>query len=192
MRAGAAIAALALFGCHANSAPAGFAGTAVGTAPAPDFRLTDQDGRPFRLSDQKGKEVVLFFGYTHCPDECPMTLAHLANIVRHMPPADRARVLVAFVTVDPQRDDPATLRRYVRGFYPSFVGLTGSPHDLEATERAYHVWAARLPASESGEYREAHGSSVYLIDPEGRLRVVHGWQDSSAALAADMQKLLGA
>jgi protein SCO1 len=193
VRAGVAIAALALFGCHsAASGPTTFTGTVLGESPAPEIKLTDQDGRPFTLSSRKGHEVVLFFGYTHCPDECPLTMSHLAQIVHQMPAAQRDRVQVVFVTVDPKRDNPATLRKYLRAFDPSFVGLTGTQKDVDATVKAYHVWVARLPKDKQGGYREAHESAVYLIDPEGRLRLLHGWQDPPANLATDMQRLLGA
>jgi protein SCO1/2 len=159
--------------------------------PAPGFTLTDQDGKPFSLAGQHGREVILFFGYTHCPDVCPATMAQLAHVYRALSPAQRARVRVAFVTVDPQRDDPRTLKRYVDLFDPAFVGLTGSEAALDPVYGAYHVWHQRIPGSHGSGYLVAHGGSVYLIDPNGDLRVLHDWTDSARSIASDVKELLG-
>ena len=173
------------------SHPIDYAGTPLNDQPAPDFRLTDQSGKPFRLHDQTGNEVVLFFGYTHCPDVCPTTLATIAQAYRHLSTSDRARVRVVFVTVDPTRDTPSILKRYVHLFDPSFVGLTGTKSALETVERAYHVWAQQLPnTGSSAGYLVAHSSNVYLIDAQGRERVLHDWNDSRSAIASDMRKVL--
>lgn len=183
-------AALTLAAC-ARHAPEHFTGTALTpVAPAPSFTLTDQNGRPFVLADQHGREVVLFFGYTHCPDVCPATMAQLARMMRLLTPEQRKRVTVAFVTVDPQRDDPRTLHRYVALFDPSFAGLTGTEKQLEPVYDAYHVWHQKLKGSAATGYLVAHGSAVYLIDPRGDLRVLHDWQDPAAAIASDVKELL--
>lgn len=168
---------------------ADFEGMAVDES-APDFTLTDQDGRPFRLSSQRGSEVVLFFGYTHCPDVCPTTMANLAQALRGLPAQDRSRIHVAFVTVDENRDDPATLGRYVRLFNPKFYGLTGTTDQLEPVYRAYHVYHKKLAGTKAGGYLVAHGSVVYMIDPQGMLRVEHGWGDTYHSIAHDMKELL--
>lgn len=157
---------------------------------APDFTLTDQDGKPFALADQRGNEVALFFGYTHCPDVCPTTMANLAGIVRDLTTAERQRVHVAFVTVDPDRDHPATLRKYVRLFNPTFYGLTGSEQQLDPVYQAYNVWHSKLPGSAATGYLVAHGSTIYLIDPRGQLRVMHDWNDSPQAIIHDIKELL--
>jgi len=182
-------AAAALAGC-AHSAQH-FTGTALPARPAPDFTLTDQNGRPFHLAGQHGREVVLFFGYTHCPDVCPATMAALAKVYHALKPAQRADVRVAFVTVDPQRDDPRTLKRYVALFDPAFVGLTGSDDALEPVYRAYHIYHQRLPGTRASGYLVAHSGSVYLIDPQGDLRVLHDWTDSVPSIASDVKELLG-
>lgn len=190
VRAALIAAALLASTACAHRAPQHFTGTVVPAKPAADFRLTDQNGRPFELADQKGHAVILFFGYTHCPDVCPATMAQLTRVYHTLTPAQRDRVRVAFVTVDPQRDDAATLKRYVDLFDPSFVGLTGTPAQLAPVYDAYHVWHQKLAGSKGSGYLVAHGSSVYLIDPSGALRVLHDWQDPASAIAADVKELL--
>lgn len=182
-----ALAAASLVAC---SKPVVLEGTVLPVAPAPGFALTDQDGKSFDLASERGKAVVLTFGYTHCPDVCPTTLANLAQVVRHLGP-DAPRVQVLFVTVDPQRDTPAVLRRYVALFDRRFIGLTGVPGTLEPVYRAYHVWHQELPNQGSAAgYLMAHSSSIFLIDPQGRLRVLHDWTDARTAIASDVKALL--
>ena len=178
-------------GLAACAHTAHFTGTTLTPKPAYDFTLTDQNGRPFRLADQRGREVILFFGYTPCPDVCPATMAQLARVDRTLTPAQRARVRVAFVTVDPQRDPPAVLKRYIDLFDPSFVGLTGTEAQLDPVFDAYHVWHQRIPGTNATGYLMAHSGSVYLIDPAGRLRVLHDWTDPAPAIASDVKELLG-
>jgi protein SCO1/2 len=170
---------LALSGTRVDSGP-----------PAPAVVLTDQDGRPFRLTDERGKVVVLFFGYAHCPDICPTTLATLAQADRRLG-ASASDVAVVFVTVDPQRDSVAALRKYVALFDPRFVGVTGSQPALDAVYAAYHVWHQKLPNHGSAAgYLMAHSSAVYMLDRSGDLRVIHDWNDPPAVLAHDMKALL--
>ncbi len=185
----ALVVALALTAC-AHRAPVHLTGTAVGEKAAPDFTLTDQRGRAFHLAEQHGREVVLFFGYTHCPDICPATMAQLAHVYRDLTPEQRSRVEVAFVTVDRDRDDPATLAKYVGLFNPAFVGLTGTQEQLDPVYDAYHVWHQKLRGTKAAGYLVAHGGIVYIIDPQGALRVLHDWQDPATAIAADVKALL--
>ena len=157
--------------------------------PAPSVALLDQDQRTFRLTNQRGKAVVLFFGYTHCPDICPTTLAKVATADRLLGTAAR-NVVVAFVTVDPQRDTTAVLKRFVRLFNPRFFGLTGSPQALDALYAHYYVWHRRLPTHSFGAgYLMAHSSAIFMLDRDGDLRVIHDWSDSPQVLAHDMQML---
>ncbi|HTW83287.1 MAG TPA: SCO family protein [Candidatus Sulfotelmatobacter sp.] len=188
-RAASALVALALSAC-AHAAPH-FNGTTLTPKPAYDFTLTDQNGRPFSLASERGREVVLFFGYTHCPDVCPATMAQLARVDRGLSAAQRARVQVLFVTVDPQRDSPPVMKRYVALFDPSFIGLTGSEAQLDPVFAAYHVWHQKLPGTKASGYLMAHSGSVYLIDPAGELRVLHDWTDPAPAIASDVKELLG-
>ena len=156
------------------------------TAFAPDFTLTDQDAHSFTLSAQRGHPVVLFFGYTHCPDACPTTLAHLARAVRD-PQAPRD-VRVAFVTVDPDRDSPAALKRYVRIFNPAFVGLTGSLRTLDPVYSHYHTWREAWPAHHGpNDYFMAHGVAIYYIGRNGALNGLGHWDDDVPTLVHDLK-----
>jgi protein SCO1/2 len=155
-----------------------------------DFTLTDQHGRPFKLSQYRGRVVVLFFGYAHCPDVCPTTLANLAHARSALGAAGR-NVTVAFVTVDPQRDTPAVLRSFVALFDRSFVGLTGTPAQLAPVYRAYHVTHSIVPAPASAAgYDVSHTSLVYFIGRDGRLRGYGDWTDPPDTFEQSLRELL--
>jgi protein SCO1 len=163
-----------------------FYGEALPTAPAPDFTLTSDDGMPWTLSQQHGKVVAIFFGFSHCADTCPDTLAKLAAAF-HAAHAQNAEV--AFVTIDPERDTPAVLHAYKRRFSGApIVGLTGTRAQIDAVERAYRVWSQRLPGK-NGDYDEAHSAFTFLIDRDGNERVIHSDDDPQREYAADMAKL---
>jgi protein SCO1/2 len=117
-------------------------------------------------------------------------MAQLARVYRELTPAQRERVRVAFVTVDPERDNPATIKRYVSLFNPAFIGLTGTKGQLDPVYDAYHVWHQKVPGTKASGYLVSHGGSVYLIDPNGDLRVLHDWQDPASAIATDVKELL--
>ncbi len=157
---------------------------------AADFTLTDQDGHRWALSQQRGRApVALFFGYTHCPDICPTTLARLAK-ARHARAPDGRPAVIAFVTVDPARDSPAVLKRYVALFGPGIVGLSGTPAALAPVYRAYHVWFQITPQGEGAAgYVVAHSTAVTLIDVRGRLHGTADWSDSVAELSRKLQEL---
>ncbi|HXZ51511.1 MAG TPA: SCO family protein [Burkholderiales bacterium] len=152
--------------------------------------LTDQNGRARSLQDFRGKVVVLFFGYTHCPDVCPTTLAEMAQVMKKLR-AEADRVQVLFVTVDPERDTPAVLSRYVPAFDPRFLGLYG---DAEATRRAakeFKVFYEVKKGETPGEYTVDHSAGSYVLDTKGRLRLFVGYERVGAdALAADIRTLL--
>jgi protein SCO1 len=155
---------------------------------ATDFTLTDQDGKPYTLSAQRGHAVALFFGYAHCPDVCPTTLAALARAKRKLGAAG-ANFDVVLVTVDPARDNPAVLKRYVHLFDPSFTGLTGTTAQLGPVYDAYHVYHEIAPGKGSANgYIVAHSSAVQFISPEGRLRGTGDWSDTPDELATLMQQ----
>jgi protein SCO1/2 len=150
---------------------------------APDFTLTDQDGKPFTLSAQRGRPLALFFGYAHCPDVCPTTLAALAGAKRKLGAAGSAFGVV-LVTVDPQRDSPAVLKRYVQQFDPAFGALTGSAAQLEPVYAAYHIrHEIDSTAKSANGYTVAHSSVVQFISPGGRLRGTGNFSDSPAEFA---------
>jgi protein SCO1/2 len=157
-------------------------------AAAPDFTLTDQDGRPYTLSAHRGHAIALFFGYAHCPDVCPTTLAALARAKRKLG-SEADTFDVVLVTVDPARDTSAVLKRYVRLFDPSFAGLTGTEAQLDPVYAAYHIVHQIDSGSRSANgYVVAHSSAVQFISPGGRLRGVGDWSDSPDELAVLMKQ----
>lgn len=153
-----------------------------------DFTLTDQDGQPFKLSQERGHAVAMFFGYTHCPDECPLTLAHLASARAALGSA-RDDVRIIFITVDPRRDTPQRMKTYLSTFDRSFVGVTGTESQLIPVYKAYHVWYQPLPKTQKGlEELEAHTATITLIDRSGHLKGYADWADPVTALANDLRK----
>jgi len=155
------------------------------------FELRDTFGRRRTLADFKGKAVMVFFGYTHCPDVCPTTLADMAQAVRKLG-ADGARVQGVFVTVDPERDTPDVLRRYVAAFDPSFVGLYGTAEELATTAKEFKFFFQPGPKrDDGGSYEVAHQSAIYVFDPRGQIRllVTDGGNDTGA-LVSDLRQLL--
>lgn len=162
-----------------------------GRAPsAPAFTLTDDGGQPWSLAAQRGTPVVLTFGFTHCPDTCPATLAKLARLGSGSDA--KAPLEIAFVTVDPQRDSVTAMHQFVGRFGEGtvrVVGLTGTPDQIDAVERAYHVWAQRVPGRRRhGAYDVAHSAVIYFIDRNGTTRSVHDDDDSDAVLAAALRE----
>ncbi len=155
-------------------------------AAAPDFTLADQTGRPFRLSAQAGSVVLLYFGYTSCPDACPATLAEFKLVRRRLgPQAERVRFV--FVTVDPLRDSAAQLGTYLSNFDPSFVGLSGTPAELRPVWRSYGVSTAVRAANPAAV---DHSDRVYAIDARGRLRLTYALDIGAETLADDVRALI--
>ena len=162
------------------------AGTFDPPRAAPDFTLRGSDGTDLSLARYRGKVVVLFFGYTHCPAVCPTTLATLARA--HKTLGDAAKDLqVVYVTVDPEHDDVARLREYLANVNPTFRGATGTPEQLEAVRRDYGVSSSKL---EAGLFN--HSSSTYLIDRTGLLRALMPYGQPPEAYVHDVRILLGA
>jgi protein SCO1/2 len=161
----------------------------VGSA---SFTLVDQFGRRFRLADHIGHPLVLFFGYSHCGDVCPLTLAKIERAKATLGVYARS-LQVIFVTVDPHRDTPAVLRRFIDIFDPSFIALTGSNEQLARVYAAYHV-TRRILASpgRSQNYEVEHSSFLYFIDRNGRLRGFGDWADSQTIVTQSVRDLLSA
>ncbi len=155
---------------------------------APDFTLIDQDARTFRLSAWRGHPAVLFFGYTHCPDVCPTTLARIAKALSaHGVPPDTQ---VALVTVDPARDTPAVLKRYLRLFDPRFRGLTGSLPKLTSVYTAYHVRRKRsAEPDEAANYTVSHGTTTFYIARDGSVHGLGNWDDLPSDIARELGQL---
>ncbi len=161
-----------------------------GHMPPLKFSLTNDEGKPVTAADYRGKVVLLYFGYTHCPDVCPLTMAHLHVVMQRLGAlADGARIL--FVSVDPARDTPAVLHSYVHAFDSHAVGLTGSPGAIEALVKRYRSAFTREPANKDGGYEVSHSSAIYLFDREGNPRVLSTPADSQDDLVHDLHLLLG-
>jgi protein SCO1 len=162
----------------------------TGADYAKDFRLTDQNGQVRSLGDFKGKLVVMFFGYTQCPDVCPTTLADLAEAKKLMGP-DGAKVQGLFVTVDPQRDTPEVLKGYMANFDPGFLALRGTPEQLAAVAKDYKVYYKKVDGKTPTSYTMDHSAANYVYDTQGRLRLYSRYDAGAQALASDLKQLLG-
>ena len=154
-----------------------------------DLPLPDFNGQPRHLRDFAGKVVVVFFGYTQCPDVCPTTLAELADVKRALG-AQGDRLQALFVTVDPQRDTPEVLKAYVTYFDPSFLALRGTPEQLAAVAKDFRIYYKRVAGPTPTSYTMEHSAGSYLFDPAGRLRVYHRYGGGVQALTADVRALL--
>jgi protein SCO1/2 len=152
--------------------------------------LRASDGSELKLAHYRGQVVLLVFGFTHCPAVCPVTLATLAEARRALG-ADAKALQVVYVTVDPERDDVASIRKYLAGFDASFVGGTGQPQALESVRQRYGVTARKIPPAGGGaDYGVSHSTSIYLIDRDGRLRALMPFGHSAADFAHDVRQLL--
>lgn len=156
----------------------------------PDFTLTDETGAPFSLSDLRGKWILLAYGYTSCPDICPTTLAQLRDVKTDLGP-DADKVRVVFVSVDPERDTPDILQRYLAHFGTDFKGLSGTPEEVAAAAKLYGVRYEKGAEIESAAgYLLSHTAYVYLIDPEFRLRVTFPFGVESEEIVSDITYLM--
>jgi protein SCO1/2 len=188
-RAAVALAlAVALAACGGGQAPQFQLTDVTGVDFGKSLALTDHTGQRRTLADFKGKVVVLFFGFVHCPDVCPTTMLELANVARELGP-DAARVQVLFVTVDPERDGPEVLRQYVPSFNPDFLGLHGTLEETRQAAREFKVFFQKQPAKDGG-YSVDHSAGAYVIDPEGRLRLFAPYGAGAQAFLHDIRLLL--
>lgn len=179
--------ALSLAGC---SEPPRFVSTDLSTVDwGKDFKLTDHNGKAARLADFRGKAVVLFFGYTQCPDVCPTTLANMRDAMKLLG-EDAKRVQVLFVTVDPARDTPALLAQYVPAFHPSFLGLYADEKSIAALAKDFKVFYAKQPGSTPDSYSIDHSTGSYAFDPQGKLRLLLRHGETPSNVAADLKLLL--
>lgn len=160
--------------------PPSFLGTTYEPLPAPEIDMPLADGTQFRLSDHKGQVILLFFGYTSCPDVCPTTLSNLKLVMNELG-ADAERVQVLFVTMDPDRDTPARTQDYASRFYPTFLGLSGPIEQLGKVWGDYGAYRELGPKDENGNYAVTHSSRLTVIDTHGNLRLSFNfdsrWQD---------------
>ena len=178
---------LILSGC---AEPVAFKSTNISGAEwGKDFNLTDHNGQARRLSDFKGKAVILFFGFTQCPDVCPTTLSAMRDTLGLLG-QDAGRVQVLFVTLDPARDTAQLLADYVPKFHPSFIGLRGDDASIAALAKDFKVFYAKQPGTTPGSYSIDHSTGSYGFDPQGRLRLLFRHGETPANVAADLKLLL--
>lgn len=172
--------------------PASFRGTTYGEPypVAPEFILTRLDGSSFRLSSMRGDIVLLFFGYTSCPDVCPTTMAELKVALSELGAKESSQVKVLFVTVDPERDTPQRVQEYVDHFNPAFIGLSGSQVDLERVWTVYGVYREIVPGTSAAGYTVNHTARVTLIDQQGNMRVSFGFDTPVEDIVHDLKLIL--
>ncbi len=189
--AAGALLVLAVVGAGCNSsppAPAFQLTDITGADFARDVQLTDHNGRARTLAEFKGKVVVVFFGYTHCPDVCPVTLGELAIVARELG-KDAGRMQVLFISVDPERDTPAMLSRYVPAFNPAFLGLYGDADATLRTAKEFKVFYQKQPAS-GGGYAVDHSAGTYIYDTAGRVRLFASYGQGAPKMLHDIRLLL--
>ena len=179
-----------LHGCNQPEAAQPFKSTNItGIDSGKDFRLTDHLGKMRTLSDFKGKVVILFFGYTHCPEACPNTLMELALVMKRLGP-DADKVQVLFITLDPERDTQALLAQFVPSFNPGFIGLYGTPEQIAETAKEYRLFYNKQPSKNPGNYTLDHSVGTYIYDQSGKLRLHAAYGQGVDALVDDIKLLL--
>ncbi|HEV2609917.1 MAG TPA: SCO family protein [Noviherbaspirillum sp.] len=153
------------------------------------FTLTDHTGKTRTLADFKGKAVVVFFGFTQCPDVCPTTMAEMANVMKELgPSADKVQVL--FITVDPERDTQQLLAQYVPAFDPRFLGLVGDKAATDAVAKEFKVFYQKVPGKTPGSYSVDHTAGSYVFDPQGRIRLFIRHGQGPEPIVHDLKMLL--
>ena len=172
--------------------PASFRGTTYDKPypTAPEFELTRSDGSSFRLSEMRGNIVVLFFGYTSCPDECPTTMAKLKLAVSEITSKDADQVKVLLVTVDPKRDTPELMQTYVGRFNPAFIGLGDTEEQLATVWQEYGIYRSEVPGTSPDNYSLDHTARITMIDQDGNLRVSLGLDTPVEDIVHDLELLL--
>jgi protein SCO1/2 len=161
----------------------------TGADYATGFALTDHNGQPRTLADFKGKVVMVFFGFTQCPDVCPTSLTEMAQ-VKQMLGADGDRFQGLFVSIDPERDTPEIMKEYMAAFDPSFLALYSKPNELPALAKSFKIYYKKVPSSTSENYTMDHSAGSYIYDPQGRVRLYNRYGTGVQALADDVKLLL--
>jgi protein SCO1/2 len=173
------------------STPYTFNGTPLDPPkPLPDLELMSTEGRPFRLSETKGDFTLVYFGYTFCPDVCPLTMVDVKQALSELE-EDRERVQVLFVSVDPERDTPEVLDRYLAAFDPAYIGLTDEPAKIEEVKAAFGVFSAKEEvAGSAAGYLVSHSSYLFLLNPQGELHLLYAFGFEPEDLRSDLAHLL--
>jgi protein SCO1/2 len=154
---------------------------------ADDFTLMASTGEPKSLTDFRGQYVVLYFGYTYCPDVCPTTMNDLKQMAAELGETRMKDVQVILISVDPERDTPEQLATYTGFFHPSFIGMTGTVPEIQAVASQFGIFFERQPGSENTNYLVDHTSAVTVIDPEGYVRIIFPYGVSGADMATDLR-----
>jgi protein SCO1/2 len=179
-----AIAGAALYFASGKTGPMG-SGEALVGGP---FSLTDHTGRRVSEKDYLGKYMLVFFGFTYCPDVCPTELQVMSAALDELGP-DGNVIQPIFVSIDPERDTPEVIKQYVENFHPRLVGLTGSAEEIAAIARAYRVYYKKAPGAEAdGSYEMDHSTIIYLMGPDGRFRKHFGYTTDAKALAQGLRE----
>lgn len=182
--------ALLLAACSEGGKPSFSAIDLTGADYAKDFALTDHNGQARTLKDFQGKIVVMFFGYTQCPDVCPTSMTELAA-VKKLLERDGEKLQGIFVTVDPERDTPEVMKSYMANFDPSFLALyAGSAEKLAAVAKDYKVYYKKVDGKTPGSYTMDHSAGMYVYDTQGRLRLYSRYGSGADALVSDIKLLL--
>lgn len=156
---------------------------------AQGFSLKDHDGKPVTLESYKGKVVVMFFGFTQCPDVCPTTMAEMAAVMQELGPQAKD-VQVLFVTLDPERDTAELLKQYVPAFHPSFVGLYGTPAEIDQTAKEFKVFYKKVPGKDPANYTIDHTAGSYVFDKQGKVRLFLRHAQGTKPVVHDLKQLL--
>jgi protein SCO1/2 len=190
-RAIAAASCAALIAGCAPSGPPWQLTNVTGHLPDLQFSLTGGDGRPVDATAFKGDTTLVYFGYTHCPDVCPETMARLMQVIAKLGTDEAQRVRILFISVDPARDTPQAMHDYVTAFDPRHArGLTGTNRQIEALARRYRVAYQMEKRDPNGNYEVTHSSAVYIFDAAGRARLLATSADSPDAIAQDLRRLI--
>ena len=173
-----------------NDTQPAFVGIDVtGADYAKDFALNDHNGQPRQLKDFAGTVVVVFFGYTQCPDVCPTSMAELAQVKQQLG-ADGSKLQGVFVTLDPARDTPQVLKAYMENFDPSFLALSTTPDALPALAKDFKIYYKQVPGKTATSYTLDHSAGSYIYDTKGRLRLYTRYGSGAEGMVADIRRLL--
>lgn len=179
-----------LASCGDGQPSKSFVGTDItGADFSKSLALTDHTGKPRTLDDYKGKVVLMFFGFTHCPDVCPTTMLDLKNTMKLL--GDKAdEVQVLFVTVDPERDTQEVLAKFVPSFDSRFIGLRGDAEQTAETVKNFKIYYAKVPGKSESDYSIDHSAGMYAFDKQGKVRLYLGYGQKPEDIASDVQNLL--
>ncbi len=178
-----------LVGCRQSTLPFNSVDITGITGYGQDFRLIDHLGKPRTMADFRGKVVAIFFGYTSCPDVCPTTLSDMRQVMQQLGPKSE-KLQVVFITIDPKRDSVAKLGQYVPSFNPTFIGLTGDDAAIKDATRAFKIIARVVDGKTPDTYTVDHTAGMFVIDPQGRLRLMVPYGLAVEKVTEDIKRLM--